>query len=63
MKLSYTPEGAADETGTSRSRIFGWLKDGSLKGKKAGGATLITGPDLQARIDALPDWQPKAPVA
>lgn len=60
MRLSYTPDEAADETGMSRSRIFKALKDGALMGRKAGGATIILGTDLQAFIDALPNWQPKA---
>ena len=60
MKLSYTPEGASEETGMSRSRIFKALKENELKGRKAGGATIILGTDLQAFLDALPEWQPKA---
>ena len=63
MFLSYTPATAAAETGLSRSRIFKALKDGELKGRKAGGSTVILGPDLQAFLDALPEWQPKKAAA
>ena len=63
VRLSYTPEGASDETGMSRSRIFKALKDGELKGRKAGGSTVILGADLQAFLDALPEWQPKQAAA
>ena len=54
-KLSYTPATASDETGLSRSRIFKALKDNELKGRKAGGATIILGDDLQAFLDSLPE--------
>ncbi|MCH7833387.1 MAG: helix-turn-helix domain-containing protein [Proteobacteria bacterium] len=55
MKLSYTPEGAGEETGMSRTRIFNALKTGDLKARKAGGRIIILGADLQAYIDALPE--------
>ncbi len=61
MKLSYTANEASKETGLSRSRIFKALKENELKGRKAGGATIILGADLQAFLNALPAWQRQSP--
>lgn len=51
---------AVKATGLSRSAIYEALRRGDLTARKAGRRTLIACSDLQAFLDALPQFRPEA---
>ena len=46
-------------SGLSRSRIYEALKQGDLRGIKAGRRTLIPVAELEAYLASLPEYQPR----
>ena len=58
LKIAYSPQGAADALEVGKNKIYDWLNDGSLAGKKDNGRTLITSEALVAKVDSLPDYVP-----
>jgi excisionase family DNA binding protein len=53
-KLSYRIPEAVAATGICRSVLYELIKDGRIKTKKLGAATLIPRSELENLIDALP---------
>jgi hypothetical protein len=60
--LGYGPNDIPKMTGgaISRTRVFGDLKTGKLKGKKVGQRTLITPDEAKRYIDSFPDRETAA---
>jgi hypothetical protein len=52
--ISVTPEGAAESTGFSRTRIFNAIRDRELTARKDGKATVIETAELVRWIRTLP---------
>jgi hypothetical protein len=53
-RIAYTPAGAAVASGRSRTRIFGAIKNGELRARKDGRATLIEHDELCRWVRSLP---------
>lgn len=59
-KLSYRIDEACAATGYGRTKIKELIRGKKLRAKKDAGVTVIRRADLQAYLDGLPDWQPRA---
>lgn len=58
MAISYSAQGAADQTGLSVSYIREAHRDGDLKGRYAGTKLILEHDDLKAWIESLPTERP-----
>ena len=58
MAISYSVQGAAEETGLSASYIREAHRDGDLKGRYAGTKLIIEHEALKAWVESLPDVKP-----
>ena len=54
LRLSYTPDDAAETTGVSRTRIFMAIRDQELTARKAGKSTVIEVEELRRWLQSLP---------
>jgi hypothetical protein len=63
--IAYSIKGGIAASGSSRSRIFEWIRDGEVIAYKDGSKTLLDGPSLRAKIKSLPRArrQPKPDAA
>jgi hypothetical protein len=61
-RLGYSPDDFPKMTGgaISRTRVYGALRDGSLKAKKVGPRTIIEPEEARRFINSFPDWQSSA---
>lgn len=54
-KLAYRIDELKDAAGICRSRAFELIREGKLRAKKDGAATLVLREDLEAYLDGLPE--------
>jgi hypothetical protein len=54
-RLAYPINDFAEAVGISRRKAYAEIKAGNLRAKKLGSRTIITAPDADAYLEALPD--------